>query len=416
MGLLAASGIIVLLATLAAPLASAAPAPTRAAGVNATALVEMGPVPSEVGVGVPTGIAWEALDTHGVRVPTFAAAGALSILEGGNGSSAPAWVNSSVAGPLGRSVNGSFSIPSAAWSDGVLGLSVDLGVSGPVSVRLFGPLLPPGPGPIPLTVLPDFNHLVLYGPKYVQNNLSNESRSYSAFWHVRDRFGDPAPGATLLVEFSTGSAENQTAVPVVWTTGGVTGAWVNYSAQGPAGGILTVVDTAGTALLPPMTVPAVANGTATNSRSLSPLALAGVALLAVGGLGGVGALLYGGRPKPTPAPTGEEEELRRLAEGRATVVELLRRAGPLPLHELEARWEPAPAPPALADWVASLVADGTLTATLGEGGRARFALAERPSAEPRVTLDEEALERGIARRDAAVAPADEGGAEPEEPK
>jgi hypothetical protein len=48
------------------------------------------------------------------------------------------------------------------------------------------------------------------------------------------------------------------------------------------------------------------------------------------------------------------------------------------------------------------VTDGTLTVTLGEGGRARFALAERRSREPRVTLDEAALEEGIARRDAAV--------------
>jgi hypothetical protein len=114
-----------------------------------------------------------------------------------------------------------------------------------------------------------------------------------------------------------------------------------------------------------------------------------VALLAVGGIGGIGALLYGGRPRPSPTPTREEEELRRLAEGRATVVELLRRSGPLPLHEIEARWEPAPAPPALADWVASLVTDGTLRATIGDAGQARFALAERPEPEPQVTLDED---------------------------
>ena len=52
-----------------------------------------------------------------------------------------------------------------------------------------------------------------------------------------------------------------------------------------------------------------------------------------------------------------------------------------------------PGTPAVADWVASLVTDGTLTAALGEEGRARFALAERPVEEPKVTFDEAALDR-----------------------
>ncbi|MGA7477222.1 MAG: hypothetical protein WBW47_08480, partial [Thermoplasmata archaeon] len=109
-----------------------------------------------------------------------------------------------------------------------------------------------------------------------------------------------------------------------------------------------------------------------------------------------------GRARPSPERTEAEEELRRLAEGRETVVDIVRRAGSLALPEIENAWEPPPAPPALADWVASLVTDGTLTVTLGEGGRARFAVAERLRREPKVTLDEDALERGLARRDAAV--------------
>jgi len=82
----------------------------------------------------------------------------------------------------------------------------------------------------------------------------------------------------------------------------------------------------------------------------------------------------------------------------------VREAGSLRLGEIEAAWDPPPAPPAVADWVASLVTDGTLTATLGEGGRARFALAGPRGEEPKVTLDEEALQREIARRDAAADP------------
>ncbi len=409
---------VVVCVVLAAPYANARPNPPLAAsaGSTATSIGEFGSVPSEVSVGAPAAFAWEALDAHGDRVVTFSAAADLSVSESGIDANAPAWVNSSSAGPLTRAANGTFSIPASAWTGGLLGLSIDLAVSGPITVRLYGPLLPTVAGPIALTALPDLNHLVLYGATNVTNHLANQSRSYSAYWHVKDRFGDPAPGARLLIEFSTGTAENETVVPVLWSTGGTTGAWVNYSVNGSAGGTLTVVDEAGVALLGPMTVPAVGTGSTTSAPSLSPLALAGVTLLAVGGIGGIGALLYGGRPRRSPAPTGEEEELRRLAEGRATVVELLRRSGPLALPEIEARWEPPPAPPALADWIASLVTDGTLSATIDEGGRARFALAERPTAEPHVTLDEEALERGIARREAAVARDDEDRAGSDQPK
>jgi len=406
-----------LVVALALPLANAGPTAGGAtsAATGATSIVPLGVVPSEIVVGGTTVLAWQALDAHGVRVPYFAAPAELTVAESANGSSAPAWVNATTAGPLVRAANGTFTVPAFSWSAGALRLSLVLAVTGPVTVRLFGPLLPSLPPPMALTVLPDVDHLVLYAPQAQQNELANASRSYSAFWHVHDRFGNPAPGATLMVEFSTGASENTTVVPVVWTTEGATGAWVNFSARGPGGGTLAVVDAAGTPLLGPWAVPAVTTGSPARSASLSPLAAAGVAFLAVGGIGGIGALLYGGRPRPSPTPSGEEEELRRLAEGRVTVVEILRRAGPLSLTEIEARWDPPPAPAALADWVASLVTDGTLTATLGEGGRARFALAERPSAKPRVTLDEEALEAGIARREAAVSHDHDEGEGPADP-
>jgi hypothetical protein len=422
LGVLGVALAVALVSTLASTSASS-PAPPNTgspAGVGpspvgpvapkttATSIVPLEPVPTEVEAGGTTVFAWEALDAQGVRVPSFAVPGELSVTESGNGSTAPAWVNASAYGPLVRASNGTFPVPAVAWSGGVLKLSVVLGVAGAVTVRLNGSRLPTLPGPAALTVLPDADHLVLYRSWDVRDDLQMSNRSYSAFWFVHDRFGDPTPGAALFVEFSTGSSENASVVPVLWTTGGATGAWVNYSAGGAAGGTLSVVDAAGAVVLGPMTVPAAQAAPPASSSSLAPLALLGVALLAVGGVGGIGALLYGGRPRPAPAPTGEEEELRRLAEGRATVVDLLRRAGPLPLGEIEARWEPPPAPPALADWVASLVTDGTLTATLEGGGPARFALAERPAEKPQVTLDEEALERGLARRDAAVAREDEG--------
>ena len=376
-------------------------------GANtAVSIVALGPSPSELTAGWPTLFAWQAVDAQGSRVSSFAAAAELTVAESGNGSLAPAWVNASVTGPLVRSGNGTFTVPAAAWSGGALNLTVDPATAAPVRVDLFGPGLPSEPEAIPLTVLPDLDHLELYDAVQVANNLSAAGRSYSAFWHVRDRFGDPVPGAVLFVACVTGDFVHQTAVPVVWSAGGSTGAWVNVTVPGTSAASVTVLDGAGAPVLGPLSVPAVPAAAPTSSPSLAPLALLAVALLAVGGVGGVGVLLIGGRPRTAASPSGEEGELRRLAEGRATVVEIVRAQGPVALGEIEAAWEPPPAPPALADWVASLVTDGTLTAALDARGTAKFALAERRADEPRVTLDAEALAKGIARRDAAIEPDD----------
>ena len=372
---------------------------------TAVSIVALGPTPSELTAGTPMSFAWQALDAQGARVTTFAAPAELTVTESANGSAAPTWVNASTSGPLPRSGNGTFTVPAANWNGGVLTLTVDPAAAIPVRVDLFGPALPSEPPAIPLTVLPDLDHLELYNATRVVNNLSGAERSYSAFWHVRDRFGDPAPGAVLMIECTTGGTLNQTDVPVVWSSDGSTGAWVNVTAPGALAGSVTVFDGAGASVLGPLSVPPVGTSL-TNSSSLSPFALLAVALLTVGGVGGVGALLVGGRPRPASAASVEEAELRRLAEGRATVVEIVGAKGPLTLREIEDDWKPPPAPPAIADWVASLVTDGTLTAALDAGGRAKFALAERSDDEPAVTLDAEALAQGIARRDAAIAPDD----------
>ena len=377
----------------------------RPAGSSGGPSIEpVGSEPSEAGAGDPATFSWQSLGAGGARLTGFAVACELTVTETVNGSSGPAWVNSSTAGPLSASANGTFSVPAAAWSAGVLNLSITFAAAVPETVRLLGPSLPSLPAPVALTILPDLEHLALYDPYVVKNTTQHGTLSNVTFWHVRDRFGDPAPGASLIVDYSSGGSVNRTFVPVVWSTAGTTGAWVNYSANVSVGGTLTVLDGAGSKLLGPLAVTSTATGPAASASSLSPLAEAVVALLAAGGLAGMVALLSGGRPRPSSAAGDEDEELRRLAEGRATVVELVRRAGSLSLHEIEVVWEPPPAPPALADWVASLVTDGTLTAALGEGGRAKFALAAPSVGKPRVTLDEEAFERGIARRDAAVGP------------
>ena len=376
---------------------------------SVSSIFEVGSPPAGGVVGDPLPFLWQAVGPGGARASTFEESCDLQLVVSENGSEEPAWVNSSVAGPLHRS-GGWFPVPAAAWSDGVLGLNVTPGMAAPVTLSLLfitGVELEAVPAPVNMTILPDLVHLVLYDPG--PSNVNATARTNDTFWHVRDRFGDPTPGARLLLEYATATSVTKTLKPVTWASADTTGAWVNYSAQGAGNGTFRVMDAANTTLLGPTSVPALAvASTPATPASLSPLALAAVALVAVGGCLGIAVLLFGGRSRPTPALDDGEEDLRRLAEGRATVVELVRRSGPLSLAEIEAAWEPAPAPPAVADWVASLVTDGTLSATLDEGGRARFAVVERPSEELKVTFDEATLEREMARRDAAAEEKDEG--------
>lgn len=366
----------------------------------ATVVSEVGSVPNSSVVGVGVAVVWQALDSGGARVPTFAVGCELAVIERSNGSAVRAWVNASGFGAVTRSANGTFSIPAAAWSSGLLSLTVSVASAGSAALRLFGPALPAVPPTISLSVLPDLDHLTLYG--HDTTTLSLENRTNHTFWHVRDRFGDPTPGASLILTISTAFAQSGAFIPVNWSTGATTGAWVNYSVMGSGNATVRITDLSNTTLLGPIVLPALATPASAPIASLSLLEIVAVGILAASAVLGMVALSARGR-KPASSGSGEgEEELQRLAEGRETIVDLVRKAGSLGLADIEAAWEPASAPPALADWVASLVTDGTLTAILGEGGRARFALAERTHEEPRVTLDEDALEREIARRDAAV--------------
>jgi len=364
---------------------------------TASSIELFGTPPSTATAGTPFALSWVAMNgSSDTRATAFSVACAVTVTTEGNGSNAPAWVNSTRVGALGRAANGSFAVSAAAWSDGVLNLSVTVALAVPVAVRLAGGLLPAVPSPVPVTVSADLDHLLLFDPVVAVPG----ARVNDTFWHVRDRFGDPAPGAFLVVEYSTDASRSSALVPVVWSTGGTTGAWVNYSATGPGNATVRVSDEANTTLLGPIAVPALVAAVAPPSASLPIGVEAAVALLGVAGVFGILGLLIRPRRRPGRPNVDGEEELRRLAEGRETVVELVRRAGSVDLAGIEAAWEPPPAPPAVADWVASLVTDGTLTASVGEGGRARFALAVRSSPAPRVTLDEEAMERDVARRSA----------------
>jgi hypothetical protein len=84
------------------------------------------------------------------------------------------------------------------------------------------------------------------------------------------------------------------------------------------------------------------------------------------------------------------------------VIAAVRAAGALDLVALEGQWAPSPPPPELADWVTSLVADGTLGARTGPDGVARFCLAGPAEGPAHVILDPAALDEAARRRDALL--------------
>ena len=81
-------------------------------------------------------------------------------------------------------------------------------------------------------------------------------------------------------------------------------------------------------------------------------------------------------------------------------------AGVADLARIEAAWSGSTLPAQLSDWVASLVADGTLGARTGPDGVARFCLTGPALGAARIILDDAALARATRARDALVEEAD----------
>ncbi len=348
------------------------------------------PPASAVAAGAAFGLAFAAVDGGGVIVPAFAAPAVVALSGAGAGDGVR--VNASGIGPVPSLGGGEFAVPAAAWIDGVLTLSLSTTSAGDLAIALEGAALPRGPGPFTVVVDPDTAHLRAYAPEVVIGG----TRTNSTFWHVSDRFGNPVPGARLTVRLREAGGSLTTVVASIPAPGGGTGFWVNYSLPGGGTGNVTVEDAAGDVLVGPIEIPA----PPAPSRA-SPLGIAVGAGLAVAAAGGAVVGLRRRARRPTEAAV-TDAELRAVAEGRGQVVEIVRGAGAIGIDEIEATWRPSPAPPALADWIASLVADGTLGATVGGDGRARFCLATaRPSA-PTVTVDPEAFDRGLRDRDAAL--------------
>ncbi len=375
------------------------------AALNLTLTILPGPVaallpipsppsaPTEVGH--PVALGWKAFDSVGELVPTFAASVDL-VIERAGGTSAPAWVNLSGFGALSPSPEGSFAVPSTDWSDGSLYVNVTPAVAGALTVLLEGPPLP-GNGAnssASFLVTPDLTQLRLYSPLVA---LPGPGTNHT-FWYVADRYGDPVPGAYLTLQYLDGGVVRDSFVPVEWSGPNATGAWVNYSFPSGSGGSLRLLDAAGDVLLGPVALATPGDGSFGGGVALFAVLLA---LAAVVGLGG--ALAVRPRRRPTlDLPPSEEEAARRLVEGRAEVVEAVRRSGTADRDAIAATWARPGPPTDLDDWLASLVADGTLRTVPDPEGRSTYALAPSAPEGPRVTVDEETLARAVRAREAAV--------------
>jgi hypothetical protein len=390
--------IVLTVVDAAGSLARATEAIPVAAGPATELVAAVQPAAAVPVAGAPVPVSWQALDPAGQPVAGFAAAAEVAMTLAGTDVDVAGWVNSSRAGPLESPIPGWFNVPASAWSNGSLNLTVSAAASGAIDLALTvagGGY--PSAAPVALEIGPDVDHLRLFDPTVVRSG----PRSGSALWRVSDRFGDPAPGAAIVVSAAFGRSSSTATVPVEVAGNGTTVTWVNFSAPGGLAGTITVRDLAGDLLLPPVEVPAAAPG------PVGPLAIV-VALPATALAVGTGLAARSRRrtPAPTagpPPPVDEEAELRRLAEGRAAAVEIVRRAGPIDLEALAARWDPTPAPADLADWVASLLTDGTLGATFGDDGVARFCLGPEPTGPPLVTFDAATFDRAIQRRDEELA-------------
>jgi hypothetical protein len=367
--------------------------PDPAFSVSAVALPPADPVMA----GTAVGLAWQGFDAAGAPAVAFVSDATLGISGPAGAVPADAWVNVSGFGPLVASSPGLFPVPSGAWTLGRLNLSVATVSAGAWTVQLADLAGVPAPAPLEVDVGPDLGHLRLYDPEV---RLPGD-RTNDTFWHLEDRFGNPAAGTWVDVDFSSLGYSQDSRATVVADPDGTSGVWVNYSAPSPAGGSVEVVGPVGGAvLLGPIPVPAA------GAEGAAPGLLVWVVggLLVVAAFGAVAGGRLRQRRRTGADPPGElsEADLRRFVEGRDRVVSLVGEAGVADLTQIEAAWAGSPPPAQLSDWVASLVADGTLGARTGPDGVARFCLATSPLGPARVILNEEALVEAARLREALL--------------
>jgi hypothetical protein len=347
--------------------------------------------------GSPFPIDWRAVDPAGEPVGSYSASTWVRVTPAILGTVLPFVSVVPVVGAATSSVNGTFVLNASCWRGASLNFSLIVDGAGVFTVTAGSglPVLDTQGGGRLLLVGPDLGSLKATAQFVAVAGV----RTNHTLYNVHDRFGDALTGGELLVHSDFGSESSNWLTPVLTDASG-SQVWVNFSAPGDLAGTVALLVPGGVSFLT-VQVPA----------SPAPSAPSSTWLLVLAGLGVVGALagavVVGRRRRDTdPSPTAirapdTEADLRRLAEGRAHV---LGRADPWigrTLDELALGFVGRPpTPEEVTEWVASLVADGSLRTVLGEDGRSRFLRVEpeEPEPVPKVELDPAALDAALERR------------------
>ncbi|MCI4361552.1 MAG: hypothetical protein L3J91_07585, partial [Thermoplasmata archaeon] len=207
-------------------------------------------------------------------------------------------------------------------------------------------------------------------------------------------------GGSIAIDTLAGGTWNNTSSPVLGNASAGTSVWVNYTVAAGLGATVFVLAGPTDELLPPISVPAPSNGAVVSAAWL--LVAVGAALAAAAAFGLVSRSRRRSEPEPIapPGTPASEEELQRWAEGRAHVLLRASSERGQTLDELAQGFVGRPpAPEEMTEWVASLVADGSLRTVLGDDGRSRFVQVAGDDAAPlRVQLDDRALADALDRR------------------
>jgi hypothetical protein len=375
--------------------------------VAAVSLV--GATVATVAAGSPLLLSFEALD--GLGGLDFGYAGPVDVWVNGS-AAASAWVNGSGGGPLPVGPEGSRNASGADWDFGWLNLTVSDPRTGELDVRVE-----PGGGALGsrkavVTVVPDLRHLVLSDPRYVAPG----ARANATVYGIADRFGNPLAGGAIVVRCVFAGTSTSSNSTILAGEGGST-VWVNYTATGSGAGTVYVLGPTGEPLLAPIAVPAAPAGP--GPASYGPWAgLAAVAALAAALIAAVLAIRSRRRPRAAPAPPSTslptesagppaseegaavEEELKRLAEGRAHVLLRTPTDREVGLEEIAEGWTGRPPDLAeLSEWVGALVQEGLLCASVGPDGAPVFRRTELAgrAMPPRVEVDERVLQAALER-------------------
>jgi hypothetical protein len=388
---------------------------------TAASIQHAGPPNATASAGSAVAFSYIAVNSLGGRVTAYE--GPVTIALHGTGAAA-VWVNSSVAGPIPLSSNGTYLGAGSFWRSGFFNFTVAGAVAGEIDVSFAPEADVLGPPVIPVAVGPDEEHVQLVAPLYVHAG----KRVNSTYYQIEDRFGNPLPSGSVVVIRSVFGPTVTVVDSPVRVLGATSFVWVNFSASGSDAGTIYVTSTYGEALLPLIAVPA-------SPASPSPLTLPILIGIAAAVLATLAVALAAHYRRRRPSADAEasgspssdegaavEEELKRLAEGRAHVLAHTPTDHPAGLDDISAGWAGGRPPDTaeLSEWIGGLVSEGLLAARVGPDGKPRFVRTEpapRPTP-PRVELDTVALEAALSRRpvegdgEADLPP--EGGPEPDD--